>query len=72
MCDTCGCNVTDANRHLLEHEGKHAHTHDGKASVEVLQNLLSENNHQAGHNRHHFDSHEVLAINLMSSPGSGM
>jgi hydrogenase nickel incorporation protein HypB len=32
---------------------------------------LSQNNHQAGHNRSHFDAHKVLVINLMSSPGSG-
>lgn len=71
MCDTCGCNVTDANRHLVEEGGKHAHTHDGQVAVEVLKNLLSENDHQAAHNRQHFDQHGVLAINLMSSPGSG-
>ena len=71
MCDTCGCNVTHANRHLVEEGGKHAHTQDGKTAIEVLENLLSENDHQAAHNRHHFDSHGVLAINLMSSPGSG-
>ncbi len=71
MCDTCGCNVTDANRHLIENDGPHAHTPDGKAAVTVLKNLLSENDHQAGHNREHFDAHGVLAINLMSSPGSG-
>ena len=71
MCDTCGCNVTDANRHLVETGGKHAHTHDGQVAVEVLENLLSENDHQAAHNRLHFDAHGVLAINLMSSPGSG-
>jgi hydrogenase nickel incorporation protein HypB len=36
-----------------------------------LKNLLSENDHVAAHNREHFDSHGVLAINLMSSPGAG-
>lgn len=71
MCDTCGCNLTDANRHLVKEGGKHAHTEDGKVAIEVLENLLSENDHQANHNRQHFDSHAVLAINLMSSPGSG-
>ena len=71
MCDTCGCNITPGNRHLVEEGGKHEHTHDGKVAVEVLQNLLSENDHQAAHNREHFDRHQVLAINLMSSPGSG-
>ena len=71
MCDTCGCNVTKGNEHLIQEGGKHAHTADGKVAVEVLQNLLSENDHQAAHNRAHFDGHQVLAINLMSSPGSG-
>jgi hydrogenase nickel incorporation protein HypB len=71
MCDTCGCNLTQGNRHLVQAGGKHAHTEDGKVAIEVLQNLLSENDHQAAHNREHFDSHRVLAINLMSSPGSG-
>ncbi|MEJ2611444.1 MAG: hydrogenase nickel incorporation protein HypB [Candidatus Thiodiazotropha sp.] len=71
MCDTCGCNITDANRHLIDEGGKHAHTHDGHVAIEVLENLLSENDHQAAHNREHFAQHQVLAINLMSSPGSG-
>jgi len=39
--------------------------------VEVQQSLLSENDRQAGHNREHFASHGVVAINLMGSPGSG-
>ena len=60
MCDTCGCNITPGNAHLVD-----------KKSVEVLTDLLHENDHQAAHNREHFDRHGVLAINLMSSPGSG-
>ncbi len=71
MCDTCGCNVTTGNEHLIQKEGKLATTAEGKVAVDVLQNLLSENDHQALHNREHFDQHGVLAINLMSSPGSG-
>ena len=71
MCDTCGCNITSGNRHLIENKGKLAVTADGKAAVQVLQNLLGENDHQAVHNRQHFDTHDVLAINLMSSPGAG-
>ncbi|MBV2122003.1 MAG: hydrogenase nickel incorporation protein HypB [Candidatus Thiodiazotropha sp. (ex Ctena orbiculata)] len=71
MCDTCGCNVTHGNRHLIEEGGKHAHTSDDHVAIEVLENLLSENDHQAAHNREHFKRHGVLAINLMSSPGSG-
>jgi hydrogenase nickel incorporation protein HypB len=37
----------------------------------VVQDLLEANDRLAAHNREHFDSHGVLAINLMSSPGSG-
>ena len=71
MCDTCGCNITHANEHLIAAGGKHAHTHSGAESVEVLKNLLDANDHTAAHNREHFDRHQVLAVNLMSSPGAG-
>ena len=39
--------------------------------IEVQESLLAENDRQAQHNREHFMSHGVLAINLMGSPGSG-
>lgn len=71
MCDTCGCNITPGNEHLIRADGKHAKSADGRAAVEVLSSLLSENDHQALHNREHFDRHGVLALNLMSSPGAG-
>ncbi|MEA3640516.1 MAG: hydrogenase nickel incorporation protein HypB [Lamprobacter sp.] len=71
MCETCGCNITPGNEHLVRGEGKHSKTVDGRAAVEVLTSLLDENDHQALHNREHFDSHGVLALNLMSSPGAG-
>ena len=71
MCDTCGCNITPGNRHLIQGQGKLARTEDGRSAVTVLSRLLSENDVQALHNRRHFDQHGVLAINLMSAPGSG-
>jgi len=71
MCDTCGCNITPGNAHLVRADGPLAKTGDGRAAITVLQSLLSENDHQAGHNREHFDRHQVLAVNLMSSPGAG-
>jgi hydrogenase nickel incorporation protein HypB len=37
----------------------------------VVQDLLTANDLTATHNRKHFDDHGVLAINVMSSPGSG-
>jgi len=67
MCGTCGCSVTEGNRHLLEEGGKLA----SFGTVEVLKKLLEQNDHVAAHNRQHFDTHQVLAINIMSSPGSG-
>ncbi|HIJ34169.1 MAG TPA: hydrogenase accessory protein HypB, partial [Gammaproteobacteria bacterium] len=71
MCDTCGCNITPGNEHLIVNDGKLSKTSSGGEAVEVLQGLLHENDHQAMHNRQHFDQHQLLAINLMSSPGSG-
>jgi hydrogenase nickel incorporation protein HypB len=65
MCNTCGCNITPGNR-------THAYKPvNGVTAVSVLQNLLAKNDDQAAHNRLHFDQHQVLAINLMSAPGSG-
>lgn len=71
MCDTCGCNITPGNLHLVSGQGKLARTEDGKAAVTVLTSLLHENDQQANHNRLHFNAHHTLAINLMSAPGSG-
>jgi hydrogenase nickel incorporation protein HypB len=51
--------------------GRHEHTASGNESVEVLRNLLHANDHEAAHNREHFDRRGVLAVNLMSSPGAG-
>lgn len=71
MCDTCGCNVTSGNAHLIQPGGKLDKTESGRESLSVLKSLLSENDHQAAHNREHFDHRAILAINLMSSPGAG-
>ena len=71
MCDTCGCNITHANESLIRPGGKLEKTESGRQAVTVLRSLLEENDHTAKHNREHFDHHNVLAINLMSSPGAG-
>jgi hydrogenase nickel incorporation protein HypB len=66
MCETCGCTITAGNAHLR------SDSHKGRGPViEVVRDLLVANNQIAAHNREHFDEHGVLAINLMSSPGSG-
>jgi hydrogenase nickel incorporation protein HypB len=71
MCDTCGCNLTTGNEHLVAEGGHLARTSSNTESVEVLKSLLSANDHEAQHNRQHLDQHRVFAVNLMSSPGAG-
>jgi hydrogenase nickel incorporation protein HypB len=71
MCDTCGCNLTTGNEHMVAEGGHLARTSSDTESVEVLKSLLDANDHQAQHNREHFDQHRVFAVNLMSSPGAG-
>jgi hydrogenase nickel incorporation protein HypB len=71
MCDTCGCNVTQGNAHLLKPGGRLSKTESGHEAVSVLHGLLQANDDTATHNRQHFERHGVLAVNLMSSPGAG-
>ncbi len=58
--------------HQAAHETLHHNPqlNDAK-TVSVIQKILDKNDHEAAHNRAHFDNHKVLGINLMSSPGSG-
>jgi len=67
------------------HAGSHEHTHDygqGPAHahapglsqarmVQIEQDILGKNNAYAADNRRWFEQHGVLALNLVSSPGSG-
>ena len=71
MCDSCGCNLTHGNQRLVAEDGHRTRTSSGSESVAVLKGLLDANDLQAQHNRGHFDQHQVLAVNLMSSPGAG-
>lgn len=56
MCATCGCGISSER---------------SSETISVLRPLLEANAKRARHNRSHFDRHSLLAINLMSSPGSG-
>lgn len=83
MCKDCGCSITEQREsHSHHHEGSHehqeahAHLHDNPQlndpkTISIISKILDKNDHEAKHNRAHFDSHNVLSINLMSSPGSG-
>jgi hydrogenase nickel incorporation protein HypB len=69
MCDTCGCNITSGNRHLLRAAAKAPNL--GRTPEQILGRLLAHNDRQAERNRARLDSRGILTINLMSSPGSG-
>jgi hydrogenase nickel incorporation protein HypB len=62
--------------HSHQHQKAHEHLHhnpqlnDAK-TISVIQKILDKNDHEAEHNRQHFDKKGILGINLMSSPGSG-
>lgn len=69
MCRDCGCSLGPAAARVpfaAQPVGK-GHVE----SIEVITAILDENDRMAAHNRAHFDAHGVLALNLMSSPGSG-
>ena len=42
-----------------------------KKEIEAFKKILEKNDHQAEHNREHFDRYGIVSINLMSSPGAG-
>ncbi|MCB1493359.1 MAG: hydrogenase nickel incorporation protein HypB, partial [Rhodobiaceae bacterium] len=71
MCEECGCAVGTGVVEVRTGHGTHTHHHAGPESVEVLTGILRQNDHEAAHNREHFDAQGVFAVNLMSSPGSG-
>jgi hydrogenase nickel incorporation protein HypB len=81
MCDVCGCGEAEH----LHHYGDHVHTHphapgephthrdEGSAlrSVQVEIDVTAKNDRIAAHNRGWFDGRNILAVNLVSSPGAG-
>src|SRR3954464_15539353 len=78
MCGTCGCGESDVR---VEELGGHSeepggreqpHVHDPVPGVvEIETALLAKNDHLAEHNRAWLAERGILALNLMSSPGSG-
>lgn len=66
MCATCGCSTdTQAPAH------DHRHDHGHKTILHVEQDILQQNNLLAERNRGFFEGRNILALNLVSSPGSG-
>ena len=80
MCKDCGCTIAGQEHHHHSNEHHHSHINENihhnpqlndAKTISVIQKILDKNDHEARHNRAHFDNHKVLGINLMSSPGSG-
>src|SRR5688500_14807890 len=70
MCRDCGCSLGPAaTRAPFAAAPPRPLAHI--ETIEVITAILDENDRVAAHNREHFDQHRVLALNLMSSPGSG-
>ncbi|MBX7430914.1 hydrogenase nickel incorporation protein HypB [Mycobacterium sp. Y57] len=70
----------DGTVHSHSHDHDHDHTHEhgdhsgydtGHERVDVLEAIFSENDLRAAVNRDAFESNNIRALNLMSSPGSG-
>ncbi|MCC8423511.1 hydrogenase nickel incorporation protein HypB [Mucilaginibacter sp. UR6-11] len=58
--------------HAHSHFDSHDHVHNhSKTIIEVEQDVLLQNNLLAQRNRGYFDAKNILALNLVSSPGSG-
>lgn len=57
MCGHCGCDTPD--------------TPEATDTIALHADLMQANRHQAQHNRDHFRSRGISAINLVSSPGAG-
>lgn len=87
MCTTCGCGGnhshihahTDENSNVTIHAGEDGHDHDhdhhhhdeGSRTISVEEDILARNNADAAKNRAFFASRGILALNFVSSPGSG-
>ena len=65
-----------------DHNHDHDHSHDhspgdhsgyrtGADRIEILERIFDENDHTASANQADFDRANILAVNLMSSPGAG-
>jgi hydrogenase nickel incorporation protein HypB len=80
MCATCGCGddsavITvageDHHHHPHDHEHEHPHPHVHTETISLEQKVLAKNDLIAEQNRNWLTEHDILALNIMSSPGAG-
>lgn len=72
MCDTCNCGGQNGSASISRPRGAF-HDHGQKSSrvVQVEIDVLAKNDGTAARNRAYFTRENILAFNLVSSPGSG-
>ena len=79
MCDSCGCSQPENSVTITRPgrassgppaAGHHHHPPQGRL-VEVREAVLGKNDQIAAHNREFFRQKRIVALNLVSSPGSG-
>jgi len=63
--------VEHTHHHDHDHTHDHGHVHSHDRKLEVEQDVLGRNNLMAERNRGYFEAKDILALNLVSSPGSG-
>ncbi len=85
MCGTCGCGEDNhvtytvpgqaghhhGNDNDHHHDASHNHDHKVSRELQLEIDVLAKNNLKAEHNRGYFEALNILALNLVSSPGSG-
>lgn len=64
-------NSIDNHTHDHNHGHSHTHNHSNEKTINLEIDVLSENNLLAQKNRGYLEAKNILAINLVSSPGSG-
>ena len=74
MCETCGCGTANEHHHHDHGDGHHHHhdhEHSHTKTVTLEQKVLAQNDALADRNRAWLAEKGVVAINLISAPGSG-
>jgi hydrogenase nickel incorporation protein HypB len=78
MCINCGCSKVDSvvlhSATDIHHHDRNHHHHEQSSPthrLEVHERLISKNDRIAIQNREIFQSHGILTLNVLSSPGSG-
>jgi len=74
MCDTCHCGDDHGPQVTIRTPGQHHHPHHPTAEgrkIRVEVDVLAKNNEAGTANRALFAQQQILALNLVSSPGSG-